>query len=145
MTGPNATGRDANGRLVPQIGFVEPNLPRAAPRMTVEILSPAGALLGSTTTDANGNYTITINFGKNPAMQVRARAVASATISGGTDLRVLSGLGATGPYELVSALTTDPDLPTTVIDLTIPLANGAAAFHIVERSEEHTSELQSLA
>jgi hypothetical protein len=132
VTGPNATGRDANGRLVPQIGFVEPNLPRAAPRMTVEILSPAGALLGSTTTDANGNYTITINFGKNPAMQVRARAVASATISGGTDLRVLSGLGATGPYELVSALTTDPDLLATVIDLTIPLANGAAAFHIVE-------------
>lgn len=132
VTGPKIDARDANGRLVPEAGFAEPNLPRAGPRFIVEILSPVGALLGFTTTDANGNYSITINFGKNPATQVRVRTVARATISGGTDLRVLSGLGASAPYEKISPLTTDPDLPTTVVDLSVRLDEGAAAFHILE-------------
>ncbi len=132
VTGPKIDARDANGRLVPEAGFVEPNLPRGAPRFTVEILGPGGALLGATTTDANGNYSITINFGKNPATPVRVRTVARATISGGTDLRVLSSLAAAEPYEMVSPLTTDPDLPTTVVDLNVRLDQGAAAFHILE-------------
>jgi len=132
VTGPQIEQRDVNGRLLPVAGFVEPNLPRAGPRLIVEVLSPAGAMLGQATTDANGNYTITINFGPNPATPVRVRTVARATISGGTDLRVLSGLGATGPYEAISPLTTDPNLATNVIDVSVPLADGAAAFHMIE-------------
>jgi hypothetical protein len=63
---------------------------------------------------------------------VRVRAVARATLSGGTDLRVLRNLAATEPYEKSSAFTSDPDLLATVIDLNVTLAEGAAAFHIVE-------------
>jgi hypothetical protein len=37
VTGPKINARDANGRLVPEAGFVEPNLPRAAPRFIVEV------------------------------------------------------------------------------------------------------------
>jgi hypothetical protein len=132
VTGPKINARDANGRLVPEAGFVEPNLPRAAPRFIVEIVSPQGALLGATTTDANGNYSIKINFGKNPATPVHVRTVARASISGGTDLRVLRSLAAAAPYEKISPLTTNPDLPTTQIDLNVRLDEGAAAFHMIE-------------
>lgn len=132
VTGPRMSMRDASGRLIPETGFAAPNLPRSGPRFTVDVLSPTGAMLGSTTTDANGNYTISVNFGKNPATPVRVRTVARATVSGGTDLRILANLGASEPYELASALTTDPDLPTTRIDLSVRLDQGAGAFRILE-------------
>jgi hypothetical protein len=132
VTGPRMSMRDPSGRLLPESGFAEPNLPRNGPRFTVDILGPAGQLLGSTTTDTSGNYSITVNFGKNPAMSVRVRTAARATISGGTDLRVLRNLAATEPYEIVSAPTTDPDLATTRIDLAVRLDQGAGAFHILE-------------
>lgn len=132
VTGPKVDARDEHGRLVPEAGYVTPNLPRGAPRAAVEVLSATGGLYGSTTTDSAGNYTITINFGKVPAPQVRVRAIARATISGGTDLRVLPDAAAAEPYQMASPLTTDPDLVTTVIDLNMALDEGAAAFRILE-------------
>ncbi|HEX5137779.1 MAG TPA: hypothetical protein VFY93_12450 [Planctomycetota bacterium] len=131
VTGPRMSMRDAAGRLVPETGFVAPNLPRNGPRFTVDVLDANGQLLGSTTTDSKGNYTVTVNFGQNPAEPVRVRTVARATIAGGTDLRVLPGLSSADPYEVVSPLTTDPDLRTTRIDLNVPLET-AGAFHILE-------------
>ncbi len=132
VTGPRMSTRDASGRLLPETGFAAPNLPRNGPRFAVDVLSSTGQLLGSTTTDTNGNYSIQVNFGKNPAAPVRVRTAARATIAGGTDLRVLPNLSSADPYELSSPLTTDPDLPTTRIDLAIRLDQGSGAFHILE-------------
>lgn len=132
VTGPRMSTRDAAGRLLPETGFAAPNLPRNGPRFTVDVLSPTGQLLGSTTTDASGNYSVQVNFGKNPATPVRVRTAARATIAGGTDIRVLRNLSSADPYELASPLTTDPDLPTTRIDLAVRLDQGAGAFHILE-------------
>src|SRR5262245_49491539 len=128
VTGPKTDARDEHGRLIPDPGFVEPNLPRGAPRVFVEVLSTTGALFGATTTDSLGNYQVTVNFGKIAAPPARIRASARATISGGTDLRVLADILSPEPYSVISPPTTDPNLLTTVIDLSVALDQGAAAF-----------------
>jgi len=132
ITGPRIGQRDANGRLVPEAGFTTPTFPRPGPRFAVEVLDENDTFLSRGTTDSNGNYTIAINYGKNPAPRVRVRVLAEATISGGTTLRVLSNASAAGPYEYRSPLIVDVTSAILTTNLEIPLAQGAGAFHILD-------------
>jgi hypothetical protein len=131
VTGPRIGSLDADGRLVPQAGFITPNNSRPMPDLRLEVLDDTGALLGIAFTDASGNYSVTVNHGPKPAPPVRVRAVTTATRQGST-FRVLPRRGAPGPYEYSSPLTTDPGTAMVPINLAVPLAQGAAAFHICE-------------
>jgi len=132
VTGPKISQRDANGRLVPETGYATPTFPRPGPRFAVEVRDESGTFLSRTVTDANGNYTASVNYGKNPASRVRITVIAEATISGGTTLRVLPNRASAGPYEYRSALITDVTSAIITTDFQIPLAEGAGAFHILD-------------
>ena len=130
-TGP-VINRDVNGRLVPQVGFVEPTFPRGVQRIPVEILGPTGAVLANTITNDTGDYAVQINFGPNPATQVRVRVQARIQLPFGTIVRVLRDAAATTPYTHTSALGGIPANDTMQVDLNIALNDSAAAYAILD-------------
>jgi len=131
-TGPDLSGRDASGRLIPVQGFVRPTLPRPAPHVPVEVLNAAGTVLGLGLTDPNGDYSVTVNFGQNPAVPVAVRATARVDFPFGTTLRVLPNAFATEPYSHQTALGGDPLQAVMRRDLTIPLSANSGAYFILE-------------
>ena len=135
-TGPRLSQFDADGRLIAQPGFVTPTTPRFAPNVPIEVLAPDGRVLGSDTTDATGRYSVTVNFGFNPATQVRIRARAVIRTSFGLTINIRPDAGS-APYEATTPLSGDPNFDPDfgnmpIPDLVVPLAQGAAAFFMVE-------------
>lgn len=132
-TGPLLSNFDANGRLIPQKGFVNANIPRAAAHIPVEIYAPDGTLMAADVTDPNGQYSIEVNFGLGAeATGVSVRAVAQLNLPFGTRVRVFSGPSANQPYSRQTPLMGDPTQRVMNIDVTIGLNENAAAFHMLQ-------------
>lgn len=131
-SGPDLNNRDANGRLLPVLGFAEPTFPRGAARLDVDVLRPDGTLLGSAVTDEDGDFSVFVNFGPIPATQVRLRVRASALLPFGTVLRVLPSAAAAEPYTLVSSLGGTPAQNPMTVNFTFGVAEGSGAFHVME-------------
>jgi hypothetical protein len=132
-TGPALMTRDGNGRLSPQIGFVQPTIPRRAPHFPIELLDPSGQVLAQGVTSANGEYSVQINFGNGvQATQLNLRVHARLDLPFGTAVRVLTNAGATEPYRNESGLSGNPAAETMTINLTIPIDENAGAYHILE-------------
>ena len=135
-TGPRLSQFDAAGRLIPQDGFAAPSTPRAAPNVPIEVVAPDGRVLGTDTTDAAGRYSVTVNFGFNPATQVIVRARAIIRTSFGLTINIRPD-ALSDAYTAETPLSGDPnfdpdfgDMP--IPDLIVPLDQGAAAFFMVE-------------
>ncbi|HXV91894.1 MAG TPA: hypothetical protein VD813_01245 [Pseudonocardia sp.] len=129
---PRPGSRLADGRLVPQAGFVESTIPADAPRVPVEILRPDGSLLATTVTDDRGRFSVQVNFGQNPATQVFARAVARLDLPFGTKVRVFPNAAATETWSKQSALGGDPLAAQMTVNVEIALDEGAAAYHMLK-------------
>ncbi len=137
VTGPRLSQFDANGRLLAQPGFVSPTTPRAAPNVPIEVLAPDGTVLGADTTDSEGRYAVTVNFGLNPGTQVRIRAQAVIRTTFGMVVRIRPD-GASDPYTALTPLSGDPDFDPVfgdmpIPELVIPISDGAAAFFMMEK------------
>lgn len=130
-TGPDLNGRDAFGRIIPVPGFVAATYPRGAPRFPVEVLAPDGTLLGETVSDDNGRYALTVNFGQNPASQVKVRMTARLDLGFGAKVRCRPSAGAP-VYAFETPLSGNPAVNPMTIDVAVPLDQGAAAFHILD-------------
>lgn len=134
--GPDLNSRDAAGRLTAPPGLFEGTLPRGAGRLDVEILRPDGSLLGNAVTDGSGNYSVRVNFGKNPATQVMVRVTARVALPFGTLLTVRPAPAPAAPYAAQSPLGGNPTQDPMTVDLSIPIAQGSGAFHIVDTLHE---------
>ena len=136
-TGPQFGSVDANGRLMPLPGFTVPLFPRVAPRVPVEVLALDGTVLATGTTDLNGRYEITTNFGNGAtATQVRIRVRALLRLPFGMVVRVCPRAG-TPEYARESDPRGDPDFDPDfgvmpIDDFVIALNDIAGAFHILE-------------
>jgi hypothetical protein len=132
-TGPRLNSLDGDGRLLAQTGFVRPTMPRRAPHVRIELLSPTGEILAQDVTDANGQYSVTINFGKGvAATQLILRAHAQVNLPFGAIVRVLPNPSATEPYSHDSAAGGDPSSSVMTVNLTIPLEENSGAYYILE-------------
>jgi hypothetical protein len=131
-TAPRLNSRTADGRLIPQVGFVESTIPTEAPRVPVEILRPDGTLLATTVTNDQGRYSVQVNFGQNPATQVIARAIARLDFPFGTKVRVFPNAAALAPYSRQRGPGGDPNAPEMRVDVEIALHDGAGAFHMLK-------------
>ncbi len=98
-------------------------------------MAPDGTVLGTDRTDENGRFSISVNFGKNPATQVSVRSIARIDLPFGSRSSVLpaSGLPA---YSNTTPLGGDPSANTMTIDLDIALNNGAPAYRILQTMYE---------
>jgi len=129
--GPNLDRR-GDGRVGPGSTVTEANLPRNAPLFPFEVLAPDGTVLASGRTDEQGRYSVIVNFGPNPATQVRLRVYARIDLPFGTVFRVLPDRFSGVPYTDETPLRGDPNEDTYDVDLEIPLEGGAGAFHILD-------------
>jgi len=132
-TGPALASFDGAGRLLVRKGFVNSTLPRAANHIDVEIRGPDGQLLAEAVTNSTGRYTATINYGKGGvATQVTVTAVARVKLPFGTVARVLPGPNAVEPYSVTTPLSGEPDKEVNQIDIRVALAEGAAAYSMLQ-------------
>jgi len=132
-TGPMLSTRDGEGRLLPQTGFIQPTLPRRAPSFLFDVLSPTGEILTQGVTDANGQYSVTINFGQGAqATPLILRVHAQINLPFGAVVRVLPDASATEPYSYQSIPSGNPASNVMTVNLTIPLNENAGAYHILE-------------
>ena len=135
-TGPRLGNLDSNGRLIPQTGFGVSTSPAPAPRVPVEILGLDGTVMGSDLTGEDGRFEIQVNFGQDPATQIRVRTRAKIMLPNGASLQVKRNRTASEPYTHTSAPQGDPKERTMVADLTISLSGGAAAYRMVSLLHE---------
>lgn len=140
-TGPSTSNRDANNRLIPSQGFILPTLPRSAPRFPVEIVTPTGTVLAADITDTNGDFSIRVNFGPNPATQVIVRTRAQLNMPFGMVARVLANETSGEPYTNETPPSGNPDDDVMHIDLVIPLGAGAGAYYILDTLYEGLLEM----
>lgn len=129
-TGPTLAGRRADGRMPVSTGFVDSTFGALARELPVEVRRPDGSLLASGMTNASGVYSITLNFGPAPATPVSIHIEARLDIPGSV-ARVFPDETTTVPYRHSSPLGGNPADSVMRINLTVPLADGAAAYHII--------------
>ena len=122
---------DADGRVVAS-SVAESSAPVAVEGVVVRVYSPGGAFLGEAVTRSGGQYGITVNFGPVPATPVTIQVLAQANSGLGSKLRVLPSAGAAEPYIFSAPALGDPNAPTLIANVEIPLASNAGAFNIAQ-------------
>ncbi len=129
--GPDLSLRRPDGRMPIAKGFQLSTNPARAPFVPVEILRPDGSLLAKGTTDGAGNYSIAVNFGKNPATAVIVRIEARLDLVGSA-ARVYPDEATPLPYRHQIGPAGNPADSTMRIDLTVTREQGGAAYHITD-------------